>query len=214
MEGCTHISRETNDIKRPALPVSDGLPEQLQANSLTVVHVALAWVIPEQAVDENLFFSLGKPPILSTEEAPSLGWSWWHETTGEKPDNQCEKTFLESTVNWNLQKECHGPIKTILRPSPAGELVQEHLDGVPKSVSRCLETYNKEKPLPARPAVESPHLKHTCGKKGAQHVHSHECCPLGRSPVSESSMGMRGTTTEDSQTRPAGSEALSTCRSR
>lgn len=62
---------ESQCIYGPEIVVAHRIPESLWSNGLAVVHVALARVVSENAVDDNGKFSVGEP-AFGTEPSLSL----------------------------------------------------------------------------------------------------------------------------------------------
>jgi hypothetical protein len=52
--------------------VLDALPQHLDVQTLTVMHVAFAWIISQDAIDHDLLFALIEPPVFAAEGVPSL----------------------------------------------------------------------------------------------------------------------------------------------
>jgi hypothetical protein len=71
----THVLT-TKHVYRPKVLLADGGPKTFEQDTLSIVHVALGRVITENAVDQDLFFSLVEPSVLSSQDAGSVGRAW------------------------------------------------------------------------------------------------------------------------------------------
>lgn len=146
-----NISRETDEVERPLLPVLDGLPQEAWTNSLSVdmsehtcslgqvekldlpvIHVTLAGIISEKTVDQDSLLSVGEPALLATEPVLGLGRTGRHQTPREDADDEGDDTLEE------------------------------------------------EEPAPTTPSSNTSHLKHTSSNQRPDNVDCAKGCPEER----------------------------------
>lgn len=66
------ICSEADEVSWPEVKIPDRSNEAFEADSLSVVHVSLGWIITEETVDHDLLLGIGKPSILPTSTSLSL----------------------------------------------------------------------------------------------------------------------------------------------
>ncbi len=89
--------------------VSDTGPERRECESLTVVHVALARVIAENTICDDLLFALVEPPVLSTKLRGSLVWGWWEVEVRDDTDDAGQGTLKgeQPRPTWHAVNATH-----------------------------------------------------------------------------------------------------------
>lgn len=87
--------------------------------SIPVVHVTLARVIPQQAVDHDQLFVFGEPPILSTEPISGLRRARRHQTPREETDDESYDTLDKEASQSQFRSESRDRDES-LQPSPTG----------------------------------------------------------------------------------------------
>ena len=70
------------------------LPEQTECNCLTVVHIAFAWIVTEDAIHHDFLLAFSEPPLRSPP-AFRLRRGWSHHEYRPNPNHQRENSLQE-----------------------------------------------------------------------------------------------------------------------
>lgn len=131
----------TYDVDGPDVDIGDGVQDLLDAHGLSVVHVALGWIVAKKTVDQHFFLCLCPPfvaSVFTSEKQCRLDDGGRHHSGAYQPDNNANKAFDEES-GWLLAIES--------QPS------QLHLQ-----------------PLPSSPSSHSSHLQNPTSKKRAVYL--------------------------------------------
>lgn len=99
--------------------VAQALPEHRQRQCLPVMHGSLTWIVPQDSVHHNLFFSFVEPSVFAAEFGSGLSWGGWKVKVGNDA-NQTSKCSFQSEqpdqVSESVQDVSLGPGLTTASP--------------------------------------------------------------------------------------------------
>lgn len=73
--------------------IFQALPEHRKIQGLSIVHIALGWIIAQHAVDHDFFFSLIEPTILPAKPRRCLSRRWRKVESAQNTDQSSQRPF-------------------------------------------------------------------------------------------------------------------------
>lgn len=85
------------------------MPEHLQRKGLTIMHVTLARIVPQDTIHHDLLLSLVEPAVLATEFGRRLRWGWWQVEVRYDTNTACQRAFQREQPSPAFQatNTCH-----------------------------------------------------------------------------------------------------------